>query len=148
MRIKRKYQSSRRGFSLMEATVASAMAAVTFAGIIYGYVESSRNAEWSALSLAANSLALQRLEQGRACRWDPEAIPAIDELVSSNFPTQILILDVPVTGTNYVYATNLTTVTTLSTAPLLKMISVDTIWRFPRGRVFTNSVVTYRAPDS
>jgi type II secretory pathway pseudopilin PulG len=148
MRIKSQCQLRNRGFSLMEATVASAIAAITFAGIIYGYVESSRNAEWSALSLAANSLALQRLEQGRACRWDPEAIPAIDELVSANFPQQVLILDVPVTGTNYVYATNLTTVTTVSTTPPLKMISVDSVWRFPRGKVFTNTVVTYRAPDS
>jgi len=75
-------------------------------------------------------------------------ISAPGDEFAANFGQQVLILDVPVTGTNYVYATNNTTITTLSTDPPLKMISVDTIWRFPRGRVFTNSVATYRAPDA
>lgn len=148
MRNKLKSRKGWAGFSLIEATVASAIASITFAGVILGYVQSSRNAEWSSLSLAANSMALQRMEQGRACRWDPAATPVVDELTTGNYPQQILVLDVPVTGTNYVYATNVTSISTVSTDPPLKMIRVDTTWRFPRGKVFTNTVMTYRAPDA
>lgn len=132
----------------MEATIASAIAAMMFGGIVYGYIQSGRNAEWSAYSFAAQSMAMQRLEQSRACKWDPEATPAVDELVSTNFPTLISILDIPRTGSNVVFATNFTTITTISTVPPLKMISVETVWPFINGRLFTNIIATYRAPDA
>jgi hypothetical protein len=112
---------------------------------MYGYVMSAQSAEWSAYNLAANSLAIQRLEQTRAAKWDRQASPLVDEL--TNFPTVVEILDIPISGTNIVYATNVTTITAVSTHPPLKMIRVDCSWRFSSGQVFTNSVMTYRAPD-
>jgi hypothetical protein len=57
------------------------------------------------------------------------------------------ILDIPFKGTNYVYATNFTAITTLSTNPNLKMIRVDCVWRFLNQGMHTNTVVTYRAND-
>ena len=93
-------------------------------------------------------MAMQRLEQSRACKWDPEATPAADELVSNNFPTLVSVLDIPRTGSNVVFATNFTTITTISTDPALKMISVETVWPFINGRLFTNIIATYRAPDA
>lgn len=128
--------------------MATAIAAMTVAGIIQGYTQSSKRAEWSGYSLAAQALATQRLEQTRACRWDTET--GVDQLVSANFPSQTLLLDIPVVGTNAVYATNVTTITVISaTAPQLRMIRVDCTWRFPiTGRVFTNTVATYRSPDA
>ncbi|MBI3878357.1 MAG: hypothetical protein HY300_20735 [Verrucomicrobia bacterium] len=114
---------------------------------IYGYTQSAERAEWTGQSLAAQALAVQRAEQTRAAKWDTEA--GVDRLQSTNFPTQITILDLPVSGTNVVYATNFTTISNVSVIPpLLKMIRVDCVWMFMRrARVFTNTVVTYRAPD-
>jgi hypothetical protein len=132
----------------MEATIASTIAAMMFGGIIYGYIMSNRSAEWSAYSFAAQSLAMQRLEQSRACKWDPEATPPVDQLVISNFPVVVSILDVPMNGSNITYATNITTISTISTTPPLKMISVDAVWQFINGKVFTNTIATYRAPDA
>lgn len=132
----------------MEVVISAAIAAMTVAGIIYGYTQSTKRAEWSGYSLAAQALAVQRLEQTRACRWDPDA--GVDQLVSASFPSQTVVLDIPVIGTNAAYATNVTTITTISAIPpLLRMIRVDCTWSFPTtGRVFTNTVATYRSPDN
>lgn len=148
MRIPRNKPTRRSAFTLMESVIASAIAAMMFGGIVYGYIQSGRNAEWSAFSFAAQSMAMQRLEQTRASKWDPEATPVVDELVGSNFPALVSILDVPMSGSNYVYATNFTTISTISTAPMLRMIKVDSVWRFINGRLYTNSIATCRAPDA
>ena len=137
-----------RAFTLMEATIASTIAAMMFGGIIYGYIQSNKSAEWSAYSFAAQSLAMQRLEQTRACRWDPEGTPALDQLLASNFSPQVSILDVPMNGTNITYATNVTTISTISTVPPLRLISVEATWQFINGKVYTNTIATYRAPDA
>ena len=133
-------------FTLVEVVVSVALAAFMVGGIVYGYVQSTRRAEWSAYSLAAQSLALQRLEQTRAARWDPLAYPPVDQLVGTNFPVALDILDIPISQTNIVYATNFTTITAVSTNPALKMIQVDCVWPYINGVVFTNTVLTYRAP--
>ena len=148
MRTKGRILKSCMAFTLMEASIASAIAAMMFGGIIYGYIMSNRSAEWSAYSFAAQSLALQRLEQTRACKWDPDATPIVDELQSTNFLLEFKILDVPLTGTNITYATNITTISTISTVPPLRMISVETTWQFIDGKLYTNTIATYRAPDA
>lgn len=138
-----------KGFTLMEASIASAVASLMFGGIVYGYVQAGRNAEWSAYSFAAQAMAMHRLEQTRACRWDPEATPAVDELVATNFPTLASVLDVPMSGTNVTYATNYTAISTISTVPQVRMIRVDTVWKFLlNGRFYTNTIATCRASDS
>jgi len=121
---------------------------LTMVGVIYGYISSCKRAEWSAYSLAAQSLAIQRIEQARACRWDTEAYPVIDELVASNFPPVKSVLDVPSSGTNLTYATVTTTITQIGNMPSLRMIKVDCEWTFFQGKKFTNTLVTYRGPDS
>lgn len=148
MRVLTNQSKSSSGFTLMESIIASSIAAMMFGGIVYGYIQSGRNAEWSAYSFAAQSMAMQRLEQTRACKWDPESTPAVDELVITNFPTVVSILDVPMNGSNIVYATNFTTISTISTAPQLRMIQVNTVWGFINGRLYTNSIATFRAPDA
>ena len=148
MRIPRNKPTRHSAFTLMESIIASTIAAMMFGGIVYGYIQSGRNAEWSAFSFAAQSMAMQRLEQTRASKLDPEATPVVDELVGSNFPALASILDVPMSGSNYVYATNFTTISTISTAPMLRMIKVDSVWRFINGRLYTNSIATCRAPDA
>lgn len=138
---------SRKAFTLMEVVISMAIAGLTIGGIISGYILSLRRAEWSAYSLAAHSLAMQRLEQTRAAKWDPQAYPAVDELVAANFPLRIEVLDIPISGTNKVYATNVTTISLLSSSPPLKMIRVDCSWMFQSKGPFTNTLITYRTSD-
>lgn len=143
----RKRRSHSRAFTLAEVVIATGLSALAVGGTLYGYVMAVRRAEWSAHRLAAHSLAAGRVEQARAAKWDPLGYPPVDELVSSNFPVTVSVLDIPITRTNIAYATNVTTISLISTNPPLKMIRVDTSWIFPRGRAFTNTIVTYRAPD-
>lgn len=144
-----------QAFTLVELVIATAIAAVVIGGSIYGYIASARRAEWSAYSLAANSLAMQRIEQARAASWDPNgadpsdptSVARSDQFQPTNFPVQIDILDIPISGTNIAYATSITSITTISTNPLLRRIRVDTVWPFVGRGPFTNTIVTYRAPD-
>src|SRR5438045_2651048 len=130
-------------FTLTEIVIASAIGMITIGASIYGYIMVAKRAEWTGYSLAANSLAIQRLEQARSCKWDPLAFPEIDELFSSNFRPQMTVLDLPMSGTNIVYGTNFTTIATIQVYPPLKMIRVDCCWNFMNKRVFTNTVTTY-----
>ena len=103
-----------RAFTLPEVLISGTLAAASLGGIIGGYIMSAQRAEWSAYHLAAHSLAIQRLEQARAAKWDLSAEPPVDMLVSSNFPPVVEVLDIPISKTNVVYATNITTITTIS----------------------------------
>lgn len=140
-------QSRRNGFTLAEVIIAICISAISLGGVICAYLMSADQAEWSGYSLAAHSLALQQSEQARACKWDPLAQPPVDQLVTSNFPPRVEIMDLPASGTNLVYATNLTSISVATATPALKMIRVDCVWAYRNRALFTNTVVTYRAPD-
>ena len=134
------------GFTLVEALISMMVTGIMVTGVVAGYTQCMRQAEWSAYSLAAQSLAMQPIEQARGAKWDPYANPAVDQV--TNLPSlTVNILDIPISGTNIVYATNRTTVRSVSTTPPLKEISVQTTWRFLNRGLFTNTVVSYRAPD-
>jgi prepilin-type N-terminal cleavage/methylation domain-containing protein len=139
---------AKRGFTLTEVVVATLLASLLTGGLVYGYLLSVKRAEWSAYSLAAQALAAAKVEQTRACKWDVQGWPVVDELVSSNFPPTVEVLDMPVVGTNFVYTTNTIRITELSVNPRLKMVQAQCVWTFCGRGPFTNSVVTYRAPDS
>ena len=137
-----------RAFSLVDVIIAIAIVAFGCWGIVYGYVTASQHAELSGYLLAGQSLATQRMEQTRCAKWDPQATPVVDELVSNNFPVLIETLDIPIrTNTSPVYATSVTTIAVISLDPPLKMVRVDTTWRIFRRGLFTNTIATYRAPD-
>jgi hypothetical protein len=139
--------AAKNAFTLAEVVIASTIGAMTVGASLYGYVLSAKRAEWSGYSLAAHSLAMQGVEQARACKWDLLSGIPIDELVQTNFPMRTNVLDIPMKGTNIVWATNWTTITKISDAPPLKQIRVDTTWMFMAKGPYTNTVVTYRAPD-
>lgn len=135
-----------RAFTLPEVVASLLILGIMITGIVVTYIQTHRAAEWGAYSLAANSLAMQSVEQARGATWDPYAYPAVDK--TTNVATRITnVLDVPIAGSNSVYATNRLWVTTLSIIPPLKSIYVETSWTFMNRRVFTNSILTYRAPD-
>lgn len=135
------------GQSLVEVGVSLTIAAVAISSSMNGYVLSACRAEWSAYSLAAHSQAVQKLEQVRAAKWDTTSFPEVDEVAATNFPVTVSVLDVPLSGTNIVHATNRTTIATVSANPPLKLVRVDSVWSFMNRGVFTNTVVSYRAPD-
>ncbi len=135
------------GISLIEVVISIAILGGAVGAIINGYVYATHQAEWSAYSLAAHSLAVQRLEQARAAKWDPQGYPSVDRVTQANFPVTTAILDVPLSGTNYVIATLTTSVTTVTANPPTKMVRVDCRWPFMNRGWFTNTIVSYRAPD-
>ena len=114
-------------------------------GVVLSYVMSARRAEWSAYSLAAHSLAMQCVEQARAAKWDPQAWPVSDELGITNF-SRTDTLDVPVEGAPQL-ATNFVSVTVAAVNPPLRQIRADCVWGFGSRGLFTNTIVTLRAPD-
>lgn len=139
------------GFTLTEVVISLAIATLGFSGVLYGYVLTTDQAEWSSYSLAAHSLAMEGVEQARAAKWDPQAWPSIDELGVTNF-VQVTTLDVPVSGGNPTYATNYISISAVQTYPPLRQLRADCVWSLPyrKGRTrgpFTNTVITLRAPD-
>jgi prepilin-type N-terminal cleavage/methylation domain-containing protein len=136
-----------RAFTLTEVVFSLAIVGLTAGGIINGYIQSARFTDYQAHSLAAQSLANQRVEQCRAAKWDTRSFPPVDQLTASNFPVVSEQLDLPTVNTNGSFATVYTTITNISVNPPLRMMQADCVWRFPSRGWFTNTVITYRAPD-
>jgi len=164
------------GFSLAEVVIAMGIMTLVFAGIIRGNIQAAKRAEWSGYSLAATALSNQQLEQCRSALWDNGVYPAVNQLGTltnlinwqTNAPpangSPYIVgrgytwadLDVPISGTNWVRATNYVTVRMINlnnaTNPPVKvqMVQVDTVWPFKHFgglKYFTNSAATYVAPD-
>lgn len=93
------------------------------------------------------------MEQARSAAWDINTTPARNEI--TNVPTLTsAILDLPVNGTNVTWATNYTTINSISISNTagasVYMVRVDTVWPFNwRGlrRYYTNTVADLFAPD-
>jgi prepilin-type N-terminal cleavage/methylation domain-containing protein len=139
--------SCRAGFTLAETLVSIMIMGLVFSGVLLGYTRASQRAEWSGLSLAAEALCVRQMEQFRAVLWDTQNVPIIDNttnIVTSN----VMILDIPISGSNVVYATNTFTIQSFTQAgpSYFKMITAQTVWAL-NGKVYTNSLVDYRAPD-
>jgi prepilin-type N-terminal cleavage/methylation domain-containing protein len=151
-------------FTLIEVVVSVMITGVVFAGILTGYIQSAKKAEWSGYSLAAEALNVQQLEQIRAAKWDTQGNILIDETTNLNLVGWTYAagkwsghswtnLDTPFNSTNnnVVYATNYVVLSTVvvTNLPLVtvKLIQTETVWKF-QGKLFTNSIATYRAPDA
>lgn len=151
------------GFTLAEILISLMVFSLVSSGIIYGYVQVNRAAQWSAISLAAQSFASQGVEQARAANWNPRGYPmtsnfpgSYDELAA---PTNYVlsgtnyILDVPIKGTpssaNFAFfVTNYISITSVSPDPPLRQIRADAVWQFYlTGQVYTNTAILLRAPD-
>jgi prepilin-type N-terminal cleavage/methylation domain-containing protein len=154
--IERFPRAKRAAFTLMEVLISITILAMVMAGIIYGFTQANRFAEWSSMSLAAQSYALQGLEQVRSAKWDMAAIPVVDlkpapnDGSTTNYAPQSDYMDVPATGapfsvTNYI---SLKKITVANSSAQLREVRSDCVWVFPRtGQKYTNTVITYRAPD-
>jgi type II secretory pathway pseudopilin PulG len=150
------------GFSLVEILLAFSFLAVVMSGLMYGYVQANRTAEWSSMSLAAQSYASQGAEQARAADWRPRDPSTVtnqpnskDELGPTNYVLcgTNYILDIPIKGDPSAndfafFVTNYVSIADASTNPPLRQIRSDAVWRFPlTGQLYTNTVILQRAPD-
>ena len=142
------------GFSLAEVVISIAVMGLVFVGILAGYIQSARNAEWTGYSLAAQAFAIQQIEQARSAVWDFSTGNGRNELTNLNLLNPQVTnsgktrtgyswatLDLPYSGTNVVRATNYVTVrmfffNNVANPPVqLQMMQVDTVWPISRPRV-------------
>ena len=136
--------------TLAEVVVALAVAGLLVGSLVGGYIYSTVSAEKASLSLAANTRALERLEDTHAAIWNVSGWPVVDQLVASNFPVKVVTIDLSGQGPGVTYGTNYTTITQVSLAPQLRRVRVDCVWAFQSGKfssLFTNTVETLRGPD-
>jgi type II secretory pathway pseudopilin PulG len=137
-------------FTVTEVVTALAIMGLIFMVVIRGYLTSADRAEWSAYSLAAQSLADQGIEQARAARWEPQTYPVVDELGVTNY-MQVERIDLA-DSANPVYATNYISITSVSANPPLRQLRADCVWLLAsRGNKirgpFTNTAICLRASD-
>src|ERR1017187_5619444 len=93
------------GFTLAEVVMSVFIIMLVFAAIVTAYIQTSYRAEWTGFSMAAQAAAIQQLEAAKCAVWDPSQNPVKDEICQLTKTTSVL-LDLPVTGTNTIYATN------------------------------------------
>jgi prepilin-type N-terminal cleavage/methylation domain-containing protein len=135
-------------FTLVEVVLSIAILALAMSGMIYGYVQTNYRAEWSSMSLAAQSFASQAVERVRAAQWDyfRTYTNQIQQLPSTYKVTNTMLLASSGRTTNVVTTVTITNMSTGS-APLYQFCA-NCVWYFPRtGANFTNIVITQRAPD-
>ena len=141
-------------FTLVEVVICTFIIMLVFGAIIGGHIQTSYRAEWTGLSLAAQAAGVQQLESAKCAVWDPQQTPVQDEINKLPRVTSTL-LDLPVSGTNTVYATNTVTVTLLQnvvngTSYSNYLVQVDTVWPFRwknQTVYYTNTIAAYYAPD-
>jgi Tfp pilus assembly protein PilV len=147
--------------TLVEILIAIVVLVAVMGGIIMGYVQANRMAEFSSQSLAATSYALQGMERMRAAQWNAEMTfttngPGTSDVLPlrlqadgtfSYSTNEIDVMDVPSTGAQ-IPVTNYITVTQIYTNPSLRQVVSRVVWIFPlTGKSYTNTIVTLRAPD-
>lgn len=140
--------SADAGMTLAEVLIAVAIFAMVFGSVLTGLTQARYRAAWASLNLEASKFAERQLELVQTANWDPTASPAIDEIISNNFPTVTVDL-MDYTGGGLLLATNSVRIDVLPNtgSPQYKVVTSTIVWRY-RGRgPFTNIVTSIRAPD-
>ena len=158
------------GFTFAEVLIAILIVVIVFGATIQGYLVTATRCQWTAYSLAAQSLGLQTIEQARSGTWDIASgnnqltnLNVINPMYVSGTMTftgyTTSILDVPWKGTNAVVATNWVSIRWLyengnsAQQVQLALIRMDTVWPFSAWgnhtvRYYTNTICSYMAPDN
>jgi len=137
----------RAGMTLVEVVIALALTGLTVGGIVAGYIYCTTAAVKAELYQAASARAMERIEETRSAQWDTSVWPVVDQLVATNFPAEVVSLDMPGSGSGGTSATIATTISQISLSPPIRGIRVDCIWQFRGGAWITNTIETIRAPD-
>ena len=136
------------GMTLAEVMIALTVFALVFGSVLTGLTQARYRAIWASLSLEAANFAEQCCEQIQNASWDPTASPAVDQVISNNFPTTTTDL-LDYTGGGSLVATNTVRINAMpnTNSPQYKVITCTTVWEYKGRGPFTNSIVTVRAPD-
>ncbi len=134
------------GMTLVEVLISLLIAVLLIVGIVNGYVYCAKAAAKAELAQAANRKALQCLEEARSVTWNTSSSLARIKLVSANFATKVVTLDMPGTNTVGTSATLITTIAPITFTSPVRMIHVDCVWQFRGGEWVTNSIETIRPP--
>lgn len=135
-------------FTLVEVVVSIGILALVMGGMIFGYIQTNHRTEWSSMSLDAQSFANEAIEQVRAAQWalgGGTVTNQLQLLLPGYTRTNTML--VPATGRSTNVVTTVT-ITRLSVNPALYQFRADCVWYFPgRTDKFTNTLITWRAPD-
>ena len=135
-----------RAFTLAEAVMATAIAALLCTAVVECYSIGAYRAQYAACSLAANMQAVKKIEQAIFANWIPNYgvtnvfNPALTNIDMEN-------LEMPVALTNVITCTNYTSITQISTNPPYLMIQVNCVWGFNGLATYTNTVAVLRGPN-
>jgi prepilin-type N-terminal cleavage/methylation domain-containing protein len=138
-------------FTLVEVVVSIAILALVMAGMINGYVQTNYRAEWSSMSLDAQSFATEAIEQVRAAQWSLNGgtvTNQLQQLPAKFYWTNTMLI--PSTGrlTNVLTTVSISTNLYANDNPAVRQLRADCVWYFPgRTNKFTNSVITWRTRD-
>jgi type II secretory pathway pseudopilin PulG len=143
--------SAKAAFTLVEVLVAFTLMVIVLTGVFYSYSQANRVAEFSSMSLAAQSYAAQGVERLRSFQWDTQAVTNGIGLWPTNPTVSVWTtndyLDVPQSG-NWLTLTNYNYEFTNESSPPLWELKSVVVWTFPlTHKTYTNIVVTLRAPD-
>jgi len=144
-----RWRNATVAFTLVEVVMSIAILALVMAGLIYGYVQTNYRAEWSSMSLAAQSLASKAVEQALAAKWDIHSGNSgtgpgtSDELPPTNY-MRTNTMFIAGTGQSLI-VTNYVSITQPYNNPPVRQIRADCVWQFQStGNWFSNTVVTWR----
>src|ERR1700761_7055499 len=113
MQIRLSNRPRREAFTIAEMVICFAIMSLVIGGILTAYTNSAKFTERAGYNLAAQAQAVQVLERVRAALWDTQTVPVTDW--STNLPTRTTnILDLPISGTNVVWATNSLSITNIT----------------------------------
>jgi type II secretory pathway pseudopilin PulG len=133
--------------TLVEVVIALAITGLMVAGIVSGYIYCTTSAVKAEFNQAASARAMERIEETRSAQWDTSSWPTVDYLVATNFPDEVVSLDMPGSGPAGTSATIKTTISQISLSPPIRGIRADCIWQFRGAEWITNTIETIRAPD-
>jgi type II secretory pathway pseudopilin PulG len=138
-------QKAGAGFSLAEVIMSIGILGLVMSGMLYGYIQTNRRAEWNSMSLMAQSAASAATEQALAAKWYGHGT-ILDELQvpgSTNY-TRTNLMIIPATG-QLVIITNYVSITNILNNPPLRQIRVDCSWKPPNTTTWlSNTVITCR----
>jgi len=141
--------ASEAGMTLAETLIASAIFAIVFASVITSLSLAGYRSEYARFNAAGAKFAEEAMERCRNAPWDPLAVPAIDMLVSSNFPADSILLDTYAARGNPLNGSRAVTITPVpaATNASYKVIMVQVVWGYKGRGPTTNTLVSLRAPD-
>jgi len=137
--------------TLVEVMIATAIFSMVIGSVLLGIVCTNYRTYWATYDQLATKYASERMEQVRAAQWQPYLTNGVDQLTTSNFPPDTVVLDPLRSGAKPITAERSVSFTTI-TAPggtnaLYKVVLTSVVWSYRKQGPFTNNMVGLALPD-